>query len=127
MIKKKSVEPTVFKIFTKMPLSNVVWNLKIGKRSFSNSVFKHLKMSNITQTLLKKTLLPIVLFYFYFYFFQNHSFRDLNTENSCLESHTKQALPTNMFLTRFKHSKHPKAGFLKEPTYEWLGMCTHAS
>ena len=46
------VGPMVFNIFTKMSLSNVVWKLKTGKKSFLNSVFKHPNMSNgVTQTL----------------------------------------------------------------------------
>ena len=45
------VGPIVFNIFTKVSLSNVVWKLKTGKRSFLNSVFIHPKMSNVTQIL----------------------------------------------------------------------------
>ena len=44
----------VFKIFTKMSFNNVIWKLKTGKKSFLNSVFKHLKIINVTQILLKK-------------------------------------------------------------------------
>ena len=53
-----------FKIFTKVSLTCVVWNLKTGKRGFLNSVFKHPKMSNVTQILQKKTLLPNALLFF---------------------------------------------------------------
>ena len=43
-----------FKIFTKVSLSNIVWNLKIGKKSFPYKMFKHSKISNVTQIFLKK-------------------------------------------------------------------------
>ena len=54
------MEPTVFKIFTKVSLSNVVWKLKIGKKSFLSLVPK---LSNITQTLQLKTPLSNALFF----------------------------------------------------------------
>ena len=57
------VDPMFFKIFTKVSLSDVTWNLKIGKKSFLNSMFKHLKMSNVTLTLLKKTLTKHIIFF----------------------------------------------------------------
>ena len=49
-------------------------------------MFKHPKINNVTQTLLKKHA------YHMRFIFQNHSFQCLNTENCCLESHTKHAL-----------------------------------
>ena len=45
------VSSMVFKIFTRVPLSNVIWKLKTGKMSFLNSIFIRPKMSNLTQTL----------------------------------------------------------------------------
>ena len=45
---------TIFKIFTKVPLNNVIWKLKIDKKSFLNLIFKHPKMRNVTQILLRK-------------------------------------------------------------------------
>ena len=58
------VSPMFFKIFTKVPLSNIVWSRKTCMKSFSNSVFKHPKMSNVTQTLLKKHLYQTRCFIF---------------------------------------------------------------
>ena len=83
------VDLIFLKIFTKVSLSIVVWNLKTSKRSFLNSVFKYLKMSNVTQILIKKIITKCIVFFF---FFLNHIFQNLNTENCCLESHTKPAL-----------------------------------
>ena len=50
-------------------------------------MFKYLKMSNLTQTLLKKKHTPTK-----YVFFGNNGFRCLNIKNYCLESPTKQAL-----------------------------------
>ena len=52
---------TLFKIFTKVSLSNVVWKLKTSKISFLNSMFKHPKMRKVTQTLLQ------TMFFFFFF------------------------------------------------------------
>jgi len=43
-----------FQNIYKSAIEQCFLNLKIGKRSFLNSVFKHPKMSNVTQTLLKR-------------------------------------------------------------------------
>ena len=91
-----------FKIFTKVSLSNIVWNLKTGKKSFPNKMFKHSKISNITQTFLKKTLIKCVVF------FRTTIFQCLNTKNCCLESHTKQVfnfqvtLLNDLFINKLK-------------------------
>ena len=53
----------VFNIFTKMSLSNIIWKLKIGRRSSLNSVFKYLKIKNVTQTLLNKISYQTLFFY----------------------------------------------------------------
>ena len=67
--KKKSVERerklvgycqivglTLFQIFTKVSLNNVIRKLKTSKMSSLNSVFKYPKMRNITQTLQEKDM-----------------------------------------------------------------------
>ena len=52
----------------------------VYKSNFLNSVFKHPKMRNVTQTLLKKRLLPNMLF------FGPRSFQWLNTKKFILPS-----------------------------------------
>jgi len=59
----KSVGPTVFNLFTKMPLNNIVCILKTDMKSFLKSVFKYHILNNITQTLLKKTIYQTFFFF----------------------------------------------------------------
>ena len=65
-------------------------------------MFKHSKISNITQTFLKKTLIKCVVF------FRTTIFQCLNTKNCCLESHTKQVfnfqvtLLNDLFISKLK-------------------------
>ena len=49
-----SIGPTIFNLFTKKPLNNVTWKLKIGMVNFQNMCFKYPKLRTITQTLLIK-------------------------------------------------------------------------
>ena len=64
------VGPTVLNIFIKVVLNNVIGKLKTGRRSFLNLVFKHFKIRNITQTLLKEILYQTHCFFFYPHSFQ---------------------------------------------------------
>ena len=66
------------------------WKLKIDRRSSLNSVFKHPKMRNVTQTLQNEISYQTPFFF-------SHSFQYLNTKNCCLESLTKQALESIIF------------------------------
>ena len=60
----KLMGPILFNLLTKMSPNNIVCILKTDMRSFLNSVFKHPKMNNITQTLLKKNPTKHVFFFF---------------------------------------------------------------
>ena len=53
----------LFKIFTKVPLSNVIWNLKTSKRSFSKFSVWTLQNEQHNLNTLKKTSLPNTLFF----------------------------------------------------------------
>ena len=86
------VSSMFFKIFTKMSLSNIVWNLKIGKKSFPYKMFKHSKISNVTQTFLKKHPYQMC------FFFLELQFSVFKYWKCCLESHTKQALSFQVML-----------------------------
>ena len=55
--------PTVFYLFIKVSLDNIIWKLKTSKTSFLKSMFKHPKMRNMIQTLKKKYILPNALFF----------------------------------------------------------------
>ena len=90
-----------FKIFTKVSLNNIVWNLKIGKKSFPYKMFKHSKISNVTQTFLKKNPYQMC-------FFLELQFSVFKYWKCCLESHTKQALSfqvtllSDLFINKLK-------------------------
>ena len=49
-----SMGPTIFNLFTKRLLNNVIWKLKIGMVNFQNMCFKYPKLRTVTQTLLIK-------------------------------------------------------------------------
>ena len=45
-----SIGLTIFNLFTRRPLNNVIWKLKTSIISFQNTCFKHPKLRTITQT-----------------------------------------------------------------------------
>ena len=49
-----SMGPMIFTLFTKRPLNNVIWKLKISMVNFQNMCFKYPKLRTVTQTLLIK-------------------------------------------------------------------------
>ena len=83
-----------------MSLSNVIWKLKTGKRSFLNSVFKHPKIGNVTQTLLKKHPYQT-------HFFLEPQFSVFKHWNVIL-NHIPKALSLEMFLETFHWKKKKK-------------------